>query len=97
MLVTAPVVREVLNTAGLSSLWEFSGSLAEAYQTLGLRNDGRSRLSLLWPVAGILALLAAVAGLCAPLLKIGHLDPRVSLILQLGFCAVALASRPRST
>lgn len=91
VLVTAPVVREVLNTAGLSNLWEFSDSLATAYQTLGLQKDGRSRMDGLWPGVGFLALAGAVAGLAASLLKIGNLDPRVSLIVQLAFSGAALA------
>lgn len=87
VLVTAPVVREVLNTAGLSNLWEFSDSLASAYQTLGLQKDGRSTVNLLWPVVG----LAALGGLLASVLKLVNLDPRLSLIVQLGCAGAALA------
>jgi anti-anti-sigma factor len=91
VLVTAPVVREVINTAGLSTLWEFTDSLADAYQKLGLRSDGGTRMTMLLPFVGVVALMGAIAGLCATLFRAGNLDARLSLLLQLGFSGVALA------
>lgn len=92
VLVTAPVVREVLKTAGLASLWEFADSKAAAYHALGLQTDGRPRMSMIWPIVGLLALAAGLAGMCATLLKAGGLDSRVSLIVQLCCSAVALGA-----
>jgi anti-anti-sigma factor len=88
VLVTAPVVREVLNTAGLSTLWEFSDSLSDAYQKLGLQHDGKSRWSTILPIVGILAL----GGQCALMMKVVNPEVRLSLISQLGCAAVALAA-----
>lgn len=91
VLSSAPVVREVLNTAGLGALWEFADTLPSAYQVVGLQSDGRTRMSIVWPIIGIVALTGALAGLCASLFAEG-IDSRVSLIIQLGFSAIALIS-----
>jgi anti-anti-sigma factor len=90
--VTAPVVKEVLSTAGLAALWQFFDTLPEAYQGLGLQIDGRPRMSIAWPIVGLIALAGAVAGLCASLMKSDALDARMSLVVQLTCSAVALAA-----
>jgi anti-anti-sigma factor len=92
VLSNAPVVREVLNTAGLGALWEFADSLPAAYETIGLQPDGRPRMSMIWPTIGLVALTGALAGFCATQLKAGGLDARLSLIVQLCCSAVALPS-----
>ncbi|MSR56180.1 MAG: anti-sigma factor antagonist [Planctomycetaceae bacterium] len=92
VLVTAPVVREVLKTAGLTTLWEFADSNAAAYDALGLQSDGRPRMSMTLPIVGLVALAGGLAGVCASLLKTEGLDSRVSLIVQLCCSAVALAA-----
>jgi anti-anti-sigma factor len=90
--VTAPVVKEVLSTAGLAALWQFFDTLPDAYQGLGLQLDGRPQMSIAWPIVGSVALAGAVAGLCASLSKSDALDSRMSLIVQLSCSAVALAA-----
>jgi anti-anti-sigma factor len=90
--VTTPVVREVMNTAGLGSLWQFAESRAEAFQLLELQPDGRPRMPMTWPVIGLIALTGGVAGLCASILKTDGLDAKISLVVQLTCSAVALAA-----
>ncbi|MFN0053357.1 MAG: STAS domain-containing protein [Planctomycetales bacterium] len=90
VLVTTPVVRDVLQTAGLAALWDFAESPAGAYHLLGLQADGRPRMSLAWPIVGMVALAGALAGLCASLLNAEGLDAKLSLTLQLSCSAVAL-------
>jgi anti-anti-sigma factor len=92
VLVTAPVVRDVLNTAGLSSIWNFADSLPDAYQTLGLQVDGRPRMSLLGPIIGLVALAGALTAVCASYTKTGGLNARTALIMALSCSAVALAA-----
>lgn len=92
VLVTAPVVREVLNTAGLETLWEITGSRSEAFTMLNLQADGRPRMSMLWPVVGLIALAGGLTGLCASVLGTGGSDSRVSLIVQLCCSAIALGA-----
>lgn len=92
VLVTAPVVREVLKTAGLSSLWEIVETRGEAFSSLGLQADGRPRMPMTWPIIGLVALAGALAGLCASVMKAEGIDARISLVVQLACSAVALAS-----
>lgn len=92
VVVKGEVVREVLKTAGLSSLWELVDSPAEAFQSLGLQADGRPRMTMTWPIVGLVALAGALAGLCASMMKTEGIDARVSLVVQLACSAIALAA-----
>lgn len=90
--VTAPVVREVLRTAGLQSLWEFTETREGAFRVLGLRPDGKRRMSLALPIVGCLALAAALSLVCVSRWKATVLESKVSLVLVLASSAVALAA-----
>lgn len=92
--VTAPVVREVLKTAGLTALWEFTETREGAFQILGLRPDGRRKrsLSAVLPIVGCLALAAALGLVCISIWKATLVDSKVSLAAVLSCSAVALAA-----
>jgi len=90
--VTAPVVREVLKTAGLMALWEFTETREGAFRILGLRADGKKKLSALLPAIGLLALGAALALVCISMSKSNLVDSKVSLAIVLSCSAVALAA-----
>lgn len=92
VLVTAPVVNEVLKTAGLASIWTFADTLPAAYEALQLQSDGRPQMSMWLPIVGLVALAGAGAGLAATLMKTQGLDQKVSLYLQLGCSAVAFVA-----
>jgi anti-anti-sigma factor len=90
--VTTPVVREVLNTAGLQSLWILAETPGAAFRALGLQEDGRRRMSMAWTLVGLVALAGALAGLFGTLLKSNVLDGKTVLVAQLICSAVALAA-----
>jgi hypothetical protein len=90
VLVTAPVVREVIKTAGLSNLWEFADTLPSAYAVLGLSSTGRASAGKLSAIIGLVALAGAMGVLGMSLAKVGGMDPKTSLIVQLSCSAVAL-------
>jgi anti-anti-sigma factor len=90
VLVTAPVVREVIKTAGLSSLWEFADSLPNAYASLGMSSSGGVSAGKLSTIIGLVALAGAVAVLGLSLAKVGGLDAKTSLVIQLSCSGVAL-------
>jgi anti-anti-sigma factor len=92
VIVKGPVVREVLKTAGLSTLWQLVETPAEAFQSLGLQADGRPRMTMIWPIVGLVALTGALAGLCASMMKAEGIDGRVSLVVQLACSSIALAA-----
>lgn len=93
--VTAPVVSEVLKTAGLQSLWEFTETREGALNVLGLSATGRRPL---WPrvaalipsLLGLVALGGAVGVVCIRARKIMTLEPRMALILVLSCSGVGL-------
>lgn len=87
-----PVVREVLKTAGLLNVWEFAESRPAAFQLLGLQPDGRTKLPLVLPLIGMVALVAALAALCLSIWRTGIIDARTALILQLSCSALALGA-----
>jgi anti-anti-sigma factor len=90
--VTAPVVREVMKTAGLHTLWQFTESRVDSFRALGLQDDGRPKLSLIWPTVGLVALVGAAVGLYVSLAHSDLLDGRDSLYVQLGLSAVAVVT-----
>ncbi|MGQ0636886.1 MAG: STAS domain-containing protein [Planctomycetaceae bacterium] len=90
VLAPAPVVREVLNTAGLNALWEFADTRQEALEVLDLQSDGRPRLATIWTIVGLVALAVAVGFLGVSFWRAHAIHPTVSLAVQLGCLAVAL-------
>lgn len=90
--VTAPVVREVLNTAGLNSLWELVETHTAAVEALGLNSDGRPHMSSAWPVFGVIALLVALGACGLTFWRPGTIRPQVLMGLQLGCSALALVA-----
>lgn len=91
-LVTAPVVREVITTAGLHTLWHVVDSRPAGYIALGLQADGRPRMSLAWPLVGLLALLTATVGFAASLLNAEAVDAKSSLVIQSIALGLSLAA-----
>src|SRR5262249_40132477 len=57
--VKGQVVREVLKTAGLLTVWELASSRSDAFQRLGLQADGRQPMAAAVPVMGLIALVLA--------------------------------------
>ena len=88
----APVVREVLRTAGLLNVWEVAESRDAAVQMLGLRADGRQKTSRVLPTVGVAALVAALAGAGLTIWRAGAVDARIVLAVQLACSAIALGS-----
>jgi anti-anti-sigma factor len=84
------VVREVLKTAGLLNIWEVAESREDAFQRLGLAPDGRPKVSMLLPTIGLLALTAALAGVCISIWRANLIDPRFAVGGQLACAAIAL-------
>jgi anti-anti-sigma factor len=88
----APVVREVLKTAGLLNVWEVADSRVAAFQMLGLSADGHRKISLALPLLGLIALAGAVGGVCLSIFRVNAFDPRAVLIAQLTCSAIALGA-----
>jgi anti-anti-sigma factor len=88
----APVVREVLKTAGLLNVWEVAESRDGALRMLGLQADGQQRMSMVMPAIGLAALVAAVAGTCLVLWRPDVVDARTLLAGQLASAAIALGT-----
>jgi len=84
------VVREVLKTAGLLNVWEVAQSRAEAFTMLGLQPDGRPRVSMVLPTIGLLALTAALVGVCISIWRANLIDPRIAVAGQLACAGIAL-------
>jgi anti-anti-sigma factor len=84
------VVREVLKTAGLLNVWEVAESREAAYQMLGLAVDGRRKVSMLLPLIGLVALTAALAGVCITIWRANLIDARIALSGQLACAGIAL-------
>ena len=88
----APVVREVLKTAGLLNVWEFAESRDGAIRMLGLHAGGQQKMSMVMPAIGLAALVAAVAGTCLVLWRPDVVDARALLAGQLASAAIALGT-----
>lgn len=88
--VHGPVVREVINTAGLNSLWELADSHESACQMLGLHSDGGPSASLLSPIIGLVAAAGAAAILAISMVRSELIDSKVALAGVLGCSGVAL-------
>jgi anti-anti-sigma factor len=84
------VVREVLKTAGLLNVWEVAESREGAFQLLGLGPDGRRKVSMILPSIGLVALTAALAGVCITLWRSNLVDARIALGGQLACAGIAL-------
>jgi anti-anti-sigma factor len=87
---SSPVVREVMKTAGLHTLWELTESSRGSFKALGLQDDGRPKMSMAWPLAGLAALAVALVGLGISISGRAPFDDRTALLVQLGCLAGAL-------
>lgn len=87
-----PVIKEVLHTAGLDTLWRIADTRAQAYQHLGLQKDGRVPMSFVWPTIGLMALAASAAALAISLRWSGSIDPPVIWSTQLACAIIALTA-----
>jgi anti-anti-sigma factor len=87
-----PVVREVLKTAGLLNVWEAVDSPDAAFRLLGLQTDGRPKMSGVFPLIGLAALVVACAGIGVSLLRPHAVDRTVLLATELAASAIALGA-----
>jgi hypothetical protein len=86
------VVREVLKTAGLLNVWDVAESREAAFALLGLAPDGRRKVSLTLPTIGLIALTAALAGVCLTIWRSNLVDARIALGGQLACAGIALVA-----
>ena len=87
-----PVVREVLKTAGLLNVWEVVETRDAAFQLLGLQADGRQKMSAALPLIGLVALVAAIAGIGVSIARPQAVNHAVLLAAELISSAIALGA-----
>lgn len=97
VVLTSPMVREVLTIAGLHTLWEIVDSREAAFRALGLQGNGQPVEFSTGLIVGVVALSSATIGLILHLFwgnKFGEttIDPKLILSIQLIFSAIALVA-----
>jgi len=87
--VTSPVVRDVLRTAGLSRLWPFAESRADAYALLGINPEGSRITHPAWAIIGGLAAVAALVFTALGQFRPEVLDPAIAGWSAIGAAGVS--------
>jgi anti-anti-sigma factor len=89
---SVPVIKEVLHTAGLDTLWQIVDTRHAAYKSLGLQRDGRPPISFVWPAIGLAALVSSALALAISVRWSGSIDARAIWTTQVACAAVALTA-----